>query len=579
MQKLNSISAASTKRISLTVIASALALNLVACGGTGQDSPSATLNTSTTTFSGIAIDAALARSTVYLDANNNATRDPWEEYAFTDDEGYYSYNPKTKINYCESTTPDSQKIYCLKSSLSYTEVVVRIDGGYDLISGEPFVGSLSRRVDATSPVARTNTVISPITTLLTNIDTPTERSKVLTTLNLRESDLNINYFDTDGSNGINANLINASLKIQKTVSLLADRLNDNYSALNDETGVLNEPSSQVYTNLARELSSPSSSNLNSVLGDNQSLLRVLDTTEATIRNLFTSKELTLPQDLGSTETPNNLTRVVDISNQIPNLVDRLVPANETNLNRVIGGARALETVIVKGTNETNQNDTSIDNAIDFFTNPNNTYLSDVLIDTLAGDRADLSGLSKNNFGSNDLDTVDKIEVASSLNESATAFNMLAGKSLKVSELDLGYGPNNLQDREVELYFKGSTNDLNGTISACVKFIDDASTDGSLGDNNTRGELVKGYWSLLGATSSKPSSYSVLLTIEFLGTTYQAILKPNGDVMVDNTSYKLIRFDFDGGIKSWHSLNGLVTTSSVPTTNKQCEERLPSRVGL
>ena len=204
---------------------------------------------------------------------------------------------------------------------------------------------------------------------------------------------------------------------------------------------------------------------------------------------------------------------------------------------------------------------------------------DVLVNNLASDKADLNGLAKNDFSGDDFDSVEEIEGASSLNESAIALSILGGKSLRVSDLDLGYGPNKLDDSEIEFYFKGNANDLDGSFDACVKYINNASSNGSLGDANTRGELVKGYWSLLGATQDNPSSYSVLLTIEFLGSTYQAILKPNGQVMVDNTSYQLIRFDFDGGIKNWHSMEGLTNTASVPSNNKQCEQRLPSRIGI
>lgn len=562
----------------LSVLMAAATLALIGCGGTGQDDQ--TPSTSSTQFSGVAIDGALARATVYLDSNNNATRDPWEDYAFTDNDGYYSYNPKTNTDYCASSALASEKIYCLRSTRSFSNVVVRIDGGYDLLTGEPFLGQMSRRVDLEESTSSVDSVVSPLTTLLTNVETDSDRTNVLNALRINENDLDVNYLDVNGSGAIDSGLLNKALKVHKTVTILSDRLNDNYAELNNEVGTMNDPSTEVYRNLARELSTNSSSELDITLQDTQALTRIMDNSESVLRGLYEQKELNLPTDLGSPESPGQFTRVVNITSNVANIVNRLIdPIDTIDTSGAQGRARALETLVIKSVNEGSNDDSSIDNAIDFFTNESNTSLIDTLTSALSTERGDISSLVSNDFSGSDFDSEEEITQASRLEDNAQPLSEIAGKSLKVSDLDLGYGPNNLNDAEVEFYFMGNEASIEGSLRACVKYIEDASTDGTLGEGNSRGELVSGYWSMLGANADTRSSFSVLLTIDFLGATYQAILKPNGTATIANTEYERIRFDFDGEIKSWYSENGLTTTEVVPSSNADCETRLPSRIGI
>lgn len=379
---------------------------------------------------------------------------------------------------------------------------------------------------------------------------------------------------------VNSGLLNTALKVHKTVTILSDRLNDNYEELNNEVGTMNDPSSEVYRNLAQELITGSNTGLDNLLQDTQALTRIMDNSENVLRGLYEQKELNLPEDLGSSESPNQLTRVVNIASNIPNIVNRLIdPISTIDTSGAQGSARALETFVIKSVNEGSNDDSSIDNAIDFFTNESNTSLINALTSALSNERGDLTSLSSNDFSGSDFDSEEEITQAARLDDSAQPLSLLAGSTLKVSDLDLGNAPNDLKDAEVEFYFMGNADDISGSLAACAKFIDGARTDGTLGEGNSRGELVSGYWSMLGASSDNRSSFSVLLTIDFLGATYQAILKPNGTATIANTEYERIRFDFDGEIKSWYSVDGLTTTEVVPTSNADCETRLPSRVGI
>jgi hypothetical protein len=82
-----------------------------------------------------------------------------------------------------------------------------------------------------------------------------------------------------------------------------------------------------------------------------------------------------------------------------------------------------------------------------------------------------------------------------------------------------------------------------------------------------------------AEQNHGNSYSLLLNIEFLGANYQAIMKPAGTITINNITMQVIRFDHAGKLQAWHSEEGLQTTTNLPGSDADCEERLPSRVGI
>lgn len=548
---------------------------LSACGGTDQDE--GTVSTSEQIFSGKAIDGYLARSTVFIDTNNDGIRNAWEPYAFTDNEGYYSYNPNTGINYCATSATANEALYCLRTNAISTTAVIRIDGGYDITTGEPFVGQLSRRFENIESDGLSDSIISPLTTLLTNVETETDRTSLLSTINLTTSDLDVDYIDVDGSGTIDSNIFNAALKVHKVVTILSDRLTDTYNEIGEELGTPNDATSTVYPQLAQQMLNTSSS-LDTVLRDSNQMATVLDNAENSLRDLYIRKDLNLPSDMGSVENPANFSRVIDVSNSVSDLVNRLVIPNAfIDQQGLKASARVVETLVIKGLKEVNT-DPSIYNMVSFFDN-NDQSLVDTLLATLASDTADITSLANNDFTGTDFDSVEEIAEASSLPSGTQAFNTFGGQTLKVSDLDLGSAPNNLEDKEVEFYFNGTHEDLDGSFTACVKYIDDASSDGTLGDGNTRGELVDGFWSLLGKSETSSESYSALLVISFLGSTYQAVLKPAGNETLGEVTYSKVRFDLDGELKTYHSEEGFITTETIPTTNAECQERLPSRIGL
>ena len=558
----------------LTIGLSATIL-LSACGGTEQDQGE--VSTSQQVFGGLAIDGYLARATVFLDTNNDGTRNAWEPFAFTDDEGYYSFNPNQNINYCADTATSEQSQYCLQTNTYRSDVVVRIDGGYDISTGEPFTGQLSRRLTDVEEGGVNDTLITPISSLLTNIETDADQSALLSSLNLTIEDIDVNYLNDDGMGGINSKILNAAIKVHKTVTVLSDRLTDTYDEIGDSFGTPNDATNILYFQLGSQLLT-SNLSFDDLTNNAIELTEVLDNAETSLRDIYERKDFDLPADLGSVNNPTNFSRIIDVTSYLVDVTNTVIPPNSLiEAPEVLGAVRAVETLVIKTLNEVGT-DFSIDNAISFFTGTD-TDLIDTLLDNLSDETADIISLVNNGFVSTDFDTITEVESKGKLADDVQPFTQIGGLSLKVSDLDLGSYPDKLEDSEAEFYFSGLATDRSGEFSACVKYIDDASIDGSLGEGNTRGELIDGYWSLLGSSESSIESYSVLLTITFLGTSYQAILKPAGEEIISEVTYQKLRFDNNGEFDTYHSEDGFISAVSIPTTNNECQERLPSRVGI
>ncbi|MEM7257596.1 MAG: hypothetical protein AAF404_09430 [Pseudomonadota bacterium] len=545
------------------------------CGGTGQDdgSPSTTVQE----FGGSVIDGYLARASVFLDTNNNGTRDAWEPSAFTDNDGFYSYNPRTDTDYCADEATEQQQQYCLESAVTYEDVVVRVDGGYDVLTGEPFLGQMTRRVEVAGGEIVTDALVSPITSRMTSARTEEEKAAMLDALGLQESDLDRDYINSDGTGTVDAALLNKALTIHKAVTVLSDKLTDTYDEIGETFGTPNDASAAVYQALADRIAD--TNDLNAALQPQQ-LYQVLDVAEEALRSVYERKELNLPADMGSPEQPGGFARVAEVVSDIPPVVDALIDENDPNQTEsdVTGKARALEALVIKAVNETTV-DNTIENAVAFFTNENNEPLIGALVESLEGDDADVDLLSANDFSGPDFDSVLEVAQSSSVPASAQPITQVGGLQLRLADLDLGVAPDRLDDNEIEFYFNGAAADTDGSFTACVKIVSDANEDGTLGEGSTRGELADGFWSKLGGSDADGSTYNLLMTLNFLGATYQGIIKVVGKETIGGVEYHAIRFDNDGKLETWHSQLGFSELGDIPDSSAACEARLPSRVGI
>ncbi len=539
------------------------------CGGTGQDK--AESSTTPQVIQGLAIDGYLARSMVFIDYDNNRTRDPWEPFAFTDDEGYFSYNPNTQTDYCAANASVSQRLFCLRVNRHLSEAVIRIDGGYDVMTGEPFFGQLSRRITQgrQGPI-----IVSPLTSLLADVRTEQQKNAILASLNITETDLDQDYFNT-GNGNISTHLLSLALRLHKSVSIISQSIHDRYDDLGSQVGSMNDVSAEVYSHLAQhlDLGVP---NLDAVLENPARIAQVLAQTELAVLDYYDYWEMSLPYHNPAVDPAELAERVSGISQLINSLINENNAA--LNLTTARGAAKLIEAMTLKASGNIFDRAT-FGSSINYLLNSNHQYLRDALINALMQDDADLTHLARLDLANIGWDSEEAVRNTTRLPDGTSAFSDLAGRQMRVSDMDLGSAPNNLRDSEVELYFHGNSSDTRGSFDACVKYIKDASISGKLGDANTRGELVKGHWSLLGASGNNGASYSLLLTFEFLGSKYQAILKPAAAATFDDQEYRGIRFDYANELRTWYSARGPEALRSLPQSAADCVERLPSRVGI
>lgn len=559
---------------------------LSSCSGSDQDR--GRVSSVETQISGLALDGGVARATVYFDTNNNARRDPWEDHAFTDDDGYYSYNPLTNINYCSEDALTQEKNYCLKSASALGEVIIRVENGYDISTGEPFIGQLSRRVNTDlfddHTLVNQSLIISPLTSLVSGI-TDESTQLLFEKLDIDESVLNINYFDSaqDNIQGVDLELLRMALKVHKTVTILADRLSDYYDEVGQALGAPSDASSMIYLELSNELLANDFA-LSDILSNPDHLNSVVVRAEAQLRSIYQDRDYVLPPLIDMNNEMSDMARGVSVASQIPQVVDNLLTSDVIISPETTNGPiKALEALIIKSVNE-GAVDNVIDTVISFLSQSIDTPLLEALLESLNQDNADLSSLITSDFSGDDFDSVEGIESASSFDDSIESFSNLSGQTIVVSDLDLG-SENDLKDIEIAFYFDGQQESVGGAFLACVKYIDGATSDGRLGEANTRGELVDGFWSLLGANDNNDQSYNLLMTIHFLGSEYQAIMKPGVNELKANeegelVDYQTVRFDYDGELRSWYSVNGFVDNSEgMPSSNEDCRLRLPLRVDL
>lgn len=550
-------------------------LALAACGGTGQDVGQAA--TFSQDFSGVAVDGHLARARVFFDYDNNGTRGPWEPFAYTDNQGYYSYNPNTDTDYCADSEAETA-IFCLRADQQKDSVMIRVDGGYDIVTGEPFHGQMSRRLNVSAGEAVASAVISPLTSMVSEVRSEQDKQALLAAMGITEADLSIDYFNSDGKGQVDQALFNTAVKLHKINNLMADAIEDHYRDVLSMPGTPDDLSASVYRHVGAQLLAHDLSLAQAVSSD-AFIGSVLRAAETDARELFRKKDMALP-DGASTGDLVDSTRISGRVNAMARVIDSLLPPGEPADTATLNGrARAVEALLLKGLKDSHGSDTSIDAAASFFTSEANRGNIDSLVTALSQKDVDLNALVRNNFAGDDLRSEESINAAFRLPSGATAFRGLAGTRLRIADMDLGFGPNDLRDSEVEAYFVGEQGATEGRLVACIKHVTEASTDGKMGHASTRGERVVGQWSLLSPDAEDGSSYSVVLTLKFLGASYQAIMKSAGTETVDGALMQLIRFDYAGEIASWHSEHGVQPQEGVPATNKDCVARLPSRIGL
>ncbi len=541
---------------------------LLSCGSEEQDKGSVD---SVENLSGVAIDPYLINATVYIDTNANGMIDSWEPRALTDENGYFSVS-MDGVDYCADSEEEEFK-YCLQSSVDTASGLIRVIGGYDSVTEEPFSGELSVRVENLGSGAVINNVITPLTTIVAVAETDEDVEKQLSLLGITSSDLGVDYL----SGTVRTDLLTATEKIVRAIGLVANLFDSYYDELGEDENLPTNSAGIVFNNITPLLSENSNLDINSVFSE--SVLRgILEGTENDIVNLYTEAELDLPgvkitSEEGESLFADKLAHMYDRLAQILTMVDDIYSSRVFDSpEEAFATVRIVEVVQQRMINEDSAApDGDIDLLVDLATDAENAN-NEQLFEQLARNDVDISALVETDFSS-------EAEVLNVVNydSEVTPFELLPGKKLLVND------PDNFTTRKkharAELYFMGDQGATQGSLAMCIKSL---SGDAAVGSNvNSRNddllesgdsygrysEAAKGRWRILN------SGYSVLIEIDFAGGTYSAILKKGAPIGEGDQHRYVYRFDLDDDLERWSSVEGLVLQDGTePASDSVCKQR-------
>lgn len=466
--------------LTLTLAAS---VTLAGCNVEPQDG---TGSDNRTGLNGLAVDGRVAGGKVWADMNNNNRIDDFEPYAYTDSDGYYSYNPLTNTNYCAlPIISDEYQRYCLIYGSSLDSIVIRIKGGTDLSTGERLKGvmAMSSSISSSSVRSSIPLVLSPITTLLSGTDSDYARNEIREALGITsDADLRLD-FSTASDDKAKRFLAN-SVAVQTMMDVLASGADNSETESNNQINLIEQMSQQVAMG-AR----PAEFNQSHV----QNLTTSLITNTQTV-NRVTNRLADLNAEIKRIEVAADLTAVnaqLKASEVISQLIKRESDSNETeSIQRVLnGGINTLSSALTG-----NLNTSSVEFDIASITNS--------LVD--AGKNA-----------SGDLDS-DQISSASS--EAATEATLATGTQWGGSWFVLEATADDSDDLAAGSYIAirldGNAESTSGRIGTCVNV--------SAANPEDDAEVLENEY--LGGRWSKLSEGAILLTFDYEGQEFEGQMK-------------------------------------------------------
>ena len=550
----------------LILAVAAVSAGIAGCGGTGQDDGVE----NRVNLSGLGLDGYIARAEVFQDLNKNAVRDAFEPHAYTDDMGYYSYNPTTSpaTNYCTSTDEALREKHCLKAIVG--DYPVLIQGGYDLLTGEPFKGILRKNVNVTAQRSISNIdVVNPITTVLSYVPNNTaDQTRAKSLLGITDSDLNRDFYNRDAiafnqsqDDAADLRLLKLTQKIHKTVTS-ASQIADQVFKVRDEESLPTDTSSYVYNALTQSLLDETDANTaldNTLSSANLSI--IMQNARQNIENTYTLKGVTLPDTAGvspeilNTSDLTNLTRVGDIVDDVVNALSNVSTSSDT-----LGTVKLIDLATSKIANQNSVSDIS-----NLITGIQNSSTLTTLKNELSKPSTSITSLIN-------VDMSNETEVTNTTTVSYSGeLSDLGGKYLRVSESTVASNVRNSEDYSAVLYFvadEGST--TTGTLTACVRYVDGLDADYTLKSGGTLGtHSDKGSWTVLN------DGYALMLDFEIAGVNRQATIQFGGEDPNNQGSY-IYRTDIDDELRTWsgpaipETYNG-----TVPTNDTECQDALNS----
>ena len=561
-------------------------LGLTACGVTPQDEGT---GETAGKASGLAVDGYLAGATVFADTNGNNKLDAWEPRAMTDTEGYFSYNPNSGTNYCESTVR-AEQLFCLATPIGYDEVTLRISGGYDLTTMEKFSGTISMRLNVSGSVITTPQTATPITALLSHLDED-QKTALFAAEGITSADSSKDFLDFSTDTEIvdeaeRRTLLGLALKTHKVADMVAGQLNLLFDQdvlanpgdtsltakglFGEQKGIAANASDLVYQAIAEQVAS--GVGVSAIMADTTMMetavnsawqkidaivdayndrLVANDEDAETVDDLSSEDRLLKPASIDTAAVTAIAADAIALAGLADNLFTGALTGTESE--DVASRIKALDivTALMRAGNDKDSAETS--NAISLASDA--TYLQN-----LRSNKADVSGLKDkflNGSGSltaTDADYSDRKSFTGLLtqadNDSSDAAGLtvtntegMVNNSLNVSDegesTSISFLPPEGTDAaDVDPDASSGVLKIEGAILDEI-FSGDDSTGDSGSTDETSTEALEGTWEQL-------DEYTMLMNVEIAGVNQPIIIKPT----LDESGTEAYYLDVGGEQKIW-----------------------------
>ena len=528
----------------ITTLAAAIAaVTLAGCDVQPQD---ATGEDSRQGMNGLAVDGRVAGGKVWVDRNNNNRIDDFEPYAYTDSDGYYSYNPLNNVNYCGlPIISDEYQRYCLIYGSSIDDVVIRIKGGTDLSTGERLKGVMSMGSTISDSSSRSSTplVLSPITTLLQGANSESDRTSIRSALGITsDADLRLDF---SLANDVKSKKFLAnSIAVQTMMDVLASstEVTDTETT---QVNLINSIASQV----AKQSTAPTS-----LPSTNLTQIAQVVSTNTTTQTNVASRLALLNAEIKKIETAANSTAVtaqIKASEVVSQLVKKEVSNIDTDAVKKVldSGIVNLSTSLV-----TSMNDDTVEFDIATITN--------TLVD--AGKTA----------VTNDED-FDNTSVSTAVNDSKLATGTVWGGKWFVMKATAEDSDDLAEGSYIAIYLAGTADSTSGSIGTCVN-VSPSVDEGETADPEEvfENEYIGGRW-------SKISSGMVTLTFNYEGQEFEGTMKAKA---FEEGNPQLYRFssDIDGATEQGDlelDVNAVSALANVgkPGSASDCAQKVDTQI--
>jgi len=468
---------------------------------------------------GAVIDPFISSAIIFADYDDDDVLDPFEPWAFTDIDGYYSLS-KSGTDYCSNNSR-----FCLKLPSADPVRLVAV-GGYDLTTFERVNSRLSGMYDGSM------LYITPLTSV---------GDMSLNEQNTIERNQNIllNAFSSEDS------AFGLAFNIHKVVELISRAIEDEYPLIGDDEDFPVDVTGLVYKAI------------NSIGKDEQVSL-------ATFLTQLTDEQV--DKIVIDVRTKLDILIVKQGSNAQAKKTDMQRTAQSLNVNELGDRVRGLS-LSLKDLHRLLANQSSEDffeaktrllqvmaNNANGFSATQTQTVKDIL-ETLTTDDGFLTHLQQNSFDANYFENITSMAIVDT--GKVRMDNRLAIPTSIINMQLVLKDKSEKRDAVIGFFFDGNIDaNSNGkygeTVTACVKFQNLRKPSDS---QNTDGTVLTGHWDR--------THYIIDLTLT-LGGTEEAL-------RIKTTDSSNFRFDYDRTEKNWSTVTSFTpTTIDVPTTNEQCK---------